>query len=171
VGGFELPKAKTDPSEVARRRVDAALRAMQLKHPGGSVRDARATSVVVFVSFVRVMVLWILLFVAEKVYQSTYVERALTVAGAVDRSRLPSLWLLMPAPWWAQLMAFGLFRYFDAAKPGPVGWADRRYKLQPGQAIGWRQGFGILLDDFVAAGCTLLVMALGLTLLSRFWSP
>ena len=71
------------------------------------------------------------------------------------------LWLLMPAPWWVQLLAFALFRYFDAAKPGPVGWADRRFKLRAGQAIGWRQGYGILFDDLVAAGCTLLVIALG----------
>ena len=75
------------------------------------------------------------------------------------------LWLLMPAPWWVQLLAFALFRYFDAAKPGPVGWADRRYKLQPGQAIGWHQGFGILFDDLVAALCTLLVIALWRVLL------
>jgi len=69
------------------------------------------------------------------------------------------LWLVMPAPWWGQLAAFALFRYFDAAKPGPVGWADRRFKLQPGQAIGWRQGVGILFDDLVAAACTLVVIA------------
>lgn len=74
------------------------------------------------------------------------------------------LWLLMPAAWWLQLLAFGLFRYFDAAKPGPVGWADRRFKLRPGQRIGWHQGFGILFDDLVAAGCTLLVIALGTVL-------
>jgi phosphatidylglycerophosphatase A len=71
------------------------------------------------------------------------------------------LWLLLPAGFWMQVLAFGLFRTFDAAKPGPVGWADRLCKLQPGQAIGWWQGFGILFDDLVAAGCTLLVLALG----------
>ncbi len=71
------------------------------------------------------------------------------------------LWLLMPAPWWLQLLAFVLFRAFDAIKRGPVGWADRLCKLRPGQAIGWRQGFGILFDDLVAAGCTLLCLALG----------
>ncbi len=76
------------------------------------------------------------------------------------------LWLLMPAPGWAQGVAFVLFRYFDAAKPGPVGWADRRFKLRPGAAIGWRQGFGILFDDLVAAGCTLLVIALWV----RLWT-
>ncbi len=79
------------------------------------------------------------------------------------------LWVLMPAPWWAQLAAFALFRYFDAAKPGPVGWADRLFKLRHGQAIGWRQGFGILFDDLVAAGCTLLCMALALNLWGLYW--
>lgn len=69
------------------------------------------------------------------------------------------LWILMPASWPMQLAAFLLFRYFDAAKPGPVGWADRHYKLQPGQTISWRQGLGILLDDGVAALCTLMVLA------------
>jgi phosphatidylglycerophosphatase A len=76
------------------------------------------------------------------------------------------LWLLMPAAWWQQLLAFALFRFFDAVKPGPVGWADRLCKLQPGQAIGWRQGFGILFDDLVAAACTLVVIALGV----RLWT-
>ncbi len=70
------------------------------------------------------------------------------------------LWLVMPVGLLGQAVAFGLFRFFDAAKPGPVGWADRLFKLRPGQAIGWRQGFGILFDDLVAALCTLLVIAL-----------
>ena len=66
------------------------------------------------------------------------------------------LWLVTPAGFGVQLVAFALFRFFDAAKPGPVGWADR---LLHG-ARGWRGGFGILLDDLVAAFCTLMVMAL-----------
>ena len=70
------------------------------------------------------------------------------------------LWLIAPASWLAQLVAFVLFRIFDAAKPGPVAWADQLFKLRRGQAIGWRQGFGILFDDFVAALCALLVIAL-----------
>jgi phosphatidylglycerophosphatase A len=77
------------------------------------------------------------------------------------------LWLLMPCSWAMQTLAFVLFRVFDAVKPGPVGWADRLCKLRPGEAIGWRQGFGILFDDLVAAGCTLLVIALGM----RLWKP
>ncbi len=70
------------------------------------------------------------------------------------------LWLVTPASGRAQFAAFALFRFFDAAKPGPVGWADRRFKRRPGHAIGWREGFGILFDDLVAALCTLLVIAL-----------
>jgi phosphatidylglycerophosphatase A len=76
------------------------------------------------------------------------------------------LWIWMPAGFWGQASAFVLFRIFDAAKPGPVGWADRLFKPRPGQAIGWREGFGILFDDLVAAFCTLLVLALA----TRLWS-
>lgn len=65
------------------------------------------------------------------------------------------LWVLAPAGFWMQLAAFALFRFFDAAKPGPVGWADRAFK-----GAGWRGGFGIMIDDLVAAFCTLLVIAL-----------
>ena len=74
------------------------------------------------------------------------------------------LWLIAPTSLLGQLVAFGLFRFFDAAKPGPVGWADRRFKpvrgAQGTYEIGWSQGLGILVDDFVAAGCTLAVIAL-----------
>ena len=69
------------------------------------------------------------------------------------------LWLVTPAGLLAQGVAFALFRGFDALKPGPVGWADRRFKAIPGRGIGWREGFGILFDDLVAALCTLLVIA------------
>lgn len=70
------------------------------------------------------------------------------------------LWLIAPASFIGQAVAFGLFRFFDAAKPGPVGWADRLFKSERSALIGWRQGLGILVDDFVAAGCTLAVIAL-----------
>jgi phosphatidylglycerophosphatase A len=70
------------------------------------------------------------------------------------------LWLVTPAGFWAQAVAFVLFRVFDAAKPGPVAWADQLFKRRRGQPIGWAQGFGILFDDFVAALCALLVIAL-----------
>ena len=64
------------------------------------------------------------------------------------------LWLCMPMDWKGQLLAFALFRLFDAAKPQPVRWADQHFK-----GSGWRGGWGILWDDLVAAFCTLLVLA------------
>ena len=76
------------------------------------------------------------------------------------------LWLVMPAGLWGQLAAFALFRFFDAAKPGPVRWADRLFKQAAGRPIGWRQGLGIVVDDLVAALCSLLVIALGV----RLWN-
>jgi phosphatidylglycerophosphatase A len=69
------------------------------------------------------------------------------------------LWLVMPTGFIGQLVAFGLFRLFDAVKPGPVGWADDLF-----HGFGWRGGFGIIFDDLVAAFCTLLVIAAW-----RFW--
>ena len=73
------------------------------------------------------------------------------------------LWLVMPAGLLGQLVAFALFRYFDAAKRGPVGWADATFKQRDRASaqLRWgRAGFGILFDDLVAAFCTLLVIAL-----------
>jgi phosphatidylglycerophosphatase A len=69
------------------------------------------------------------------------------------------LWLVMPAGFWGQLTAFALFRLFDAVKPGPVAWADNLF-----HGFGWRGGFGIILDDLVAAFCTVFIVAAW-----RFW--
>ena len=44
------------------------------------------------------------------------------------------LWLVMPAGWLGQLAAFGLFRFFDAAKPGPMPGPTRRSRALAGAA-------------------------------------
>jgi phosphatidylglycerophosphatase A len=49
-----------------------------------------------------------------------------------------------------QLAAFLLFRAFDIGKPPPIDWVDRR----------WKNAWGVMADDLVAAGYTLLVLAL-----------
>jgi len=64
-------------------------------------------------------------------------------------------WLIMPAGFWGQVIAFALFRFFDAVKPGPVAWADQLFK-----GFGWRGGWGIIFDDLVAAACTLFVITM-----------
>ena len=93
---------------------------------------------------------------------------ALADPGAIVWDEVLAFWLVltlvMPAGFLAQLAAFALFRFFDAAKPGPVAWADGLWKPRRGPdgrlAIGWTQGFTILFDDLVAALCTLVVVAL-----------
>lgn len=73
------------------------------------------------------------------------------------------LWLISPIGFWDQLAAFALFRFFDAAKPGPVGWADQLFHdVDPGldRAAWAKAGWGIMLDDLVAAFCALMVIAL-----------
>ncbi|MEZ5729975.1 MAG: phosphatidylglycerophosphatase A [Burkholderiaceae bacterium] len=49
-----------------------------------------------------------------------------------------------------QLGAFAVFRVFDTLKPPPIGFVDARVK----------GGFGIMLDDIVAAAMTLFVFAI-----------
>jgi phosphatidylglycerophosphatase A len=50
-----------------------------------------------------------------------------------------------------QCIAFALFRLFDIVKPPPIRNVDRALK----------NGIGVMADDFVAAGYTLLVFAIG----------
>jgi phosphatidylglycerophosphatase A len=52
--------------------------------------------------------------------------------------------------------AFVLFRFFDIAKPPPIRAAERRY----------HGGFGVMFDDLLAAGYTLLVLAAAKRLLA-----
>jgi phosphatidylglycerophosphatase A len=51
-------------------------------------------------------------------------------------------------PAW-QAAAFVLFRAFDIGKPPPIDWFDRRL----------RGGFGVMFDDLLAAGYTLVCLA------------
>ena len=49
------------------------------------------------------------------------------------------------------VLAFGLFRLFDIAKPPPIRQLDAALK----------NGFGVMLDDLLAAGYALIVFAVG----------
>lgn len=105
----------------------------------------------------------------------TVSARALRCAdpGAVVWDEVLAFWIVLA--WWspagpaAQLLAFALFRLFDAVKRGPVGWVDRFFEPRAGAPIGWRQGFGIMADDLVAALLTMLVLGAGSTLGIAAW--
>lgn len=64
------------------------------------------------------------------------------------------VWILLWVPlhwcWW--LAAFVVFRVFDALKPWPIKWFDARI----------HGGLGIMLDDWIAALFSLLVLHLGM---------
>ncbi len=57
---------------------------------------------------------------------------------------------IVPRSFAWQAAAFVLFRLFDIVKPPPIRWFERRY----------HGGFGVMLDDVLAAGYTLIVLAL-----------
>lgn len=62
--------------------------------------------------------------------------------------------------WVGVLAAFALFRLFDIAKPGPVGWADRQ-----GGAT------GVMLDDLIAGALAALVLVALAFVLPTEWFP
>ena len=89
--------------------------------------------------------------------------------GGIVWDEMVAFWLvlifIMPTSIWMQIIAFVLFRFFDALKPGPIGMIDQHFKnIDSGNApstllqILWR-GFGIVVDDLAAAFFTLLIFA------------
>jgi phosphatidylglycerophosphatase A len=62
-------------------------------------------------------------------------------------------WLVLlasPLDWRWYAVAFALFRLFDIGKPFPVSWIDRNI----------RGGFGVMLDDLMAAIYALIPLAI-----------
>jgi phosphatidylglycerophosphatase A len=51
---------------------------------------------------------------------------------------------------WQIALAFALFRFFDIVKPPPIRQFD----------AAWKNGFGVMFDDLLAAGYALLALAL-----------
>lgn len=80
--------------------------------------------------------------------------RALGVAdhGAIVWDEIVPFWLVLfltPDNLFWQLGAFLLFRFFDIVKPPPANWFDEKMK----------NGLGVMMDDVVAAGFSILVIA------------
>jgi len=75
---------------------------------------------------------------------------------------IAALWLLLwvlPNDPWVVLSGFLLFRVFDISKPAPIAWLDRRLK----------GGFGVMLDDLVAAIYAGALVFGGYYLLTAIW--
>jgi phosphatidylglycerophosphatase A len=70
--------------------------------------------------------------------------------GSIVWDEIVAMWLILafiPAEWLAWLAAFLLFRFFDILKPWPIRHVDTRLK----------NGFGVMLDDVLAAVYTLAI--------------
>jgi phosphatidylglycerophosphatase A len=77
--------------------------------------------------------------------------------GGIVIDEIAAIWLVLlfvPPHWAWWLAAFLAFRLFDIAKPWPIRWLDHRVA----------GGFGIMIDDVVAAGYALAVLQL-----ARWW--
>lgn len=73
--------------------------------------------------------------------------------GSIVWDEIVPFWLVLlltPADWRWQLAAFLLFRFFDIVKPPPANYFDEKVK----------NGFGVMMDDLVAAFYTLLCLAI-----------
>ena len=77
----------------------------------------------------------------------------ITDHGGFVWDEVVAIWLvlaLIPEGFAHQLAGFVLFRFFDILKPQPIRYFDAR----------WKSGFGVMFDDLLAAGYTLLVFAI-----------
>jgi phosphatidylglycerophosphatase A len=90
--------------------------------------------------------------------------------GGIVWDEILAFWIvlivIMPTSIGMQAIAFCLFRFFDAIKPGPIGMIDRYFKNIENDhtpssifQILWG-GFGIMVDDLAAAFFTLFIIAL-----------
>ncbi len=81
--------------------------------------------------------------------------RALGVVdhGSIVWDEIVPFWgvlMLTPAGFMWQLVAFLAFRFFDIVKPPPANYFDEQIK----------NGFGVMMDDLMAAGYTVLSLAI-----------
>tara|TARA_B000000460_G_C21366726_1_gene327807 strand:- start:34 stop:501 length:468 start_codon:yes stop_codon:yes gene_type:complete len=65
---------------------------------------------------------------------------------------LPLTW--QPLLWQMYILGFVLFRFFDICKPFPINYFEKKYQ----------NAFGIIFDDVIAAGYTLLIIYILLSL-------
>ena len=73
--------------------------------------------------------------------------------GGMVWDEVVAFWLVLwltPDVLMAQMLAFVVFRFFDIVKPPPISFFDRHFK----------NGFGVMWDDIVAAVYSLLVIAI-----------
>jgi phosphatidylglycerophosphatase A len=82
--------------------------------------------------------------------------------GSIVWDEIVPFWavlFLTPAGLMWQLAAFLWFRLYDITKPAPADYFDSQVK----------NGFGVMMDDLIAAAYTVLTLAIFKTLVERFF--
>ena len=72
-----------------------------------------------------------------------------------ELATFPIVMILIPVNGYFLLIGFVLFRFFDIVKPGPIRWVDQHV----------HNGFGVMLDDLLAAVASCITLHLILFLL------
>jgi len=106
----------------------------------------------------------LLLFFAVGVTACQITGRNLGVVdhGSIVWDEIVPFWavlFLTPAGWLWQLGAFLWFRFYDIVKPAPADYFDSKVK----------NGLGVMMDDAVAAGYTVLTLAICKALIERMY--
>ncbi|OGT40419.1 MAG: phosphatidylglycerophosphatase [Gammaproteobacteria bacterium RIFCSPHIGHO2_12_FULL_36_30] len=77
-------------------------------------------------------------------------------AAIIDEiATFPIVMILIPMNWYFLLIGFLLFRFFDIVKPFPIRWIDKNV----------HGGFGVMLDDLLAAIFSWIILHIILILL------
>ena len=107
-----------------------------------------------WMSDIELMILFVLCFVGGVLaVHKTGIDLGVTDHGSIVWDEIVPFWLVLlfcPPGWLWQTAAFLLFRVFDIVKPLPARYFDEHVK----------NGFGVMSDDLVAGGYTILVLAL-----------
>lgn len=89
--------------------------------------------------------------------------------GGMVWDEIIAFWIIMtfvmPTSFWMQLLSFAIFRWLDAAKPGPIKVIDQYFKTWVPRSRfeqKWElyiRGFGVMIDDIAAALATLVLLS------------
>lgn len=121
----------------------------------GTIATLAAIPLVIFLSHFSVLIYLIACFVlfCVGIYCCEITNRDFGTddhpAAVIDEiATFPVAMILIPCTGYFLLIAFVLFRFFDIVKPWPIRWVDKNM----------HNGFGVMLDDLMAALCTLAIM-------------
>lgn len=102
---------------------------------------------------IAAIVILIAFFVGCFIAQRCVDELGIPDHSGINWDEIVAIWLVLlftPVGFWYQFAAVVIFRVFDISKPPPISLFDKRFK----------SGFGVMIDDILAAIYTIIVIYL-----------